>query len=155
MDDLITVNIQELIKETKRSRNTTNLIKWLRTDGVVTSELAMFIADILSGEVKANPKKPKFCDIVTPVSMDIVRRSYKFQRANLENISNQTKSRQKVENWEDVCVELKAAGYDGQLDTKGEISKAARHIVAKHFRLTLSQYEEITTNRKRDKTRKK
>ena len=155
MDDLNTIQNQYLIEKTRRSRNTNELIKWLRTGGLVTPELSMFIADILAGEVKASPKKIKFCDLINPLTRDMVKEYYSSQRFWLKAIFDQIRSGQKIENWQEIEDELKAAGYIGELDKKGEITEAARLITAKNLRYTLSQLDEILINRERQKTRKK
>ena len=149
MDDLITKQTQDLIRNTKRSRNTSELIKWLWAGKEVQPVLADFIGDILSGAVKASPKKLKKSDAVMHVTSKIINSIFQTNRQRLEEINNQIKAGQKIENWQAIEDELKAAGYIGLLETKGEITKAAKCITAKQLDCTLSQLDEIRRNRER------
>lgn len=155
MDNLDSAT-DNLISTTKRLRNTIHLIQWLRAGRTVTPELAKFIANILSGEVNASLKRPKHLDVLkVGIMRDIINHSYSTERSRLQEISNQIRAGQKPENWQDIDDELKSAGYIGELDTKGEITNAAKLITAWKMRMTLSQLDELLVKRERQKTRKK
>ena len=128
MTDLKDIHIPWLIGEIKKKRDTTLLIHHLRDGRKITPALALLIADLLEGKIKARPKRKK--------------RETWFFRHSLESLKEMLRDNS-GEEFKDNVAALKMAGYQGVPETKGEIAEAAEMCLCHLHGLTKYQLDEL------------
>jgi len=128
MTDLKDIHIPWLIGEIKKKRDTTLLIHHLRDGRKITPALALLIADLLEGKIKARPKQKKLKKWWIKIEFDGLK---EMLRGN---------SGQK---WRDIAAVLENVGYRGDLETKGEITCAAEMCLCHLHGLTKYQLDEL------------
>lgn len=125
-----------LVDEVNKSQNTYELIKYLRSGGEVTPKLAILIADILEGKTKAKLKYPKHRDLLKPINLKL---GVEFFRKLIKKGGDPS-----IVDIRQLKKMLAKAGYKGNYpDSKGEITKAAKHLEAMMWGLTQSQFSEL------------
>jgi hypothetical protein len=135
--------IQGLIHDcTRKHRDTTQLIKWLREGRKVTPELSLLIADVLEGKVKAYPKPSKK---ETKQGCRVLAKAF-FNY--YQEILGDPARMQGEWGVTVAAEELARAGHRGIPESKGEISLAAKHLTAHIRGLTLAQFDELLYPRK-------
>ncbi len=149
----LSMRIENLIREVKATRNTTYLIKYLRDGFEVTPELGVLIADILEGKFPATLK---------PITNAKMFRSDEESATQIgitidtfQNILNRDSGvaidSKATFGWNEAIAMLKESGYECDYDkpwTKGDITKAAKHLTAHIHHLTYNQLDEIIHPRK-------
>jgi hypothetical protein len=145
--DLEDVHCEWLIDLVPKTQNTSPLIEHLRRDGKVTPNLKTLIANILDGTIKAKRKKETLKDLFVITDVDGNRKAsvYLTRRLDIyrEMLRNPT-----AEKWEQTKNLLTLARYVGIPTTKGDITKAAKKILAYSLAITDAQLDEFLSPRK-------
>lgn len=134
--DLEGMYTEWLITKVKRTRNTYELIKHLRRRQEVRPELALLIADILEGKIKAALKLRK-----KKKSLSEGKLSSSMLEDTVEYYKDELKKPRNDPAWGVMGCALKQAGYEGMPKSKREITQAAKLLTCLFRGLTSEQLD--------------
>jgi hypothetical protein len=117
-----------------KRHDTTELIAYLRRDHTITPEMRSLIADLLDGKIKAKPHRNR------RRSSTLVAGTVRYYKLVLGGDD--------AEEWKKVSDYLADSGYKDEIETKGQITKAAKFATCCQFHLTPAQLSEIIHPRK-------
>ena len=131
-----------LIAKVKRTKNTYEIIKHLRRRQEVRPELALLIADILEGKIKAALKLRKRKKALSESKL-----SSSMLEDTLGYYKDELKKPRSDPGWGVMCCALKQAGHDGMPKGKYEITQAAKLLTCLFRGLTCAQLDAALGNR--------
>lgn len=140
--DLEGMYTEWLIAKVRRTRNTCEIVKHLRRRQEVRPELALFIADLLEGKVKAELKLRKKKKVLSEskLSLSMLKDTVEYYKEELRKPRGDL-------GWDSMTYALKQAGYDGTPKSKGEIAKAAKLLTCLFRGLTKEQLDQSLAKR--------
>lgn len=144
MIDIADLEADWLAVYVRKTRNFTPLADWLRRGGEIGEPLRLVLADIVAGNLKPSKRRVTLAGVALP---GLLRAEVEFWKSELRlhahilcNPSNDAKT---SFDWEEIERTLALAGYDGETDTAGQRTEAAKLIVSWRNRLTFSQLDEL------------
>jgi hypothetical protein len=140
--DLEGVYTEWLIDKVKRTKNTHEVIKHLRRRQEVRPELALLIANIFEGKVKATLKLRKKKKVMSDskLSLSMLHDTVEYYKEELRKPRSDLSG-------ETLSYALKQSGYEGKPKSKSEINRAAKLLTCMFRGLTKEQLDESLVKR--------